>query len=534
MHGFFGSYGKAVNWDLSELQDKSLVERTHEDKSFHLKQLTLPKFLSSKYFADTDDCFLAVEGVLFEAESPEKCIANYRSGQLTFWDSWRGSFCGVLYDKREDRLILFNDHIGSKMLFYKQTTDGLVFASDLFILAHSTGTLQSDKTFIRDMLSDGFTLSEHTFIEGIHKLTAGKYLCYSKSQQLTVSDYHRFSNTPFLYDDAAMVHETDKLFRQAVERVIRKNEEEGLQHFFPLSGGLDSRMAQFVAHQFATQPITNFTYSQSGHYDHLLPKEISSYLGNTWQFMPLDGGSYLTDIDRVVRLTEGLVNYMGPIEIVAFATRQDWQHKGVVLTGVNGDNILATETDSKHEMDRIYGLGFNGNSLGSPLVLQHYTESYSPYTDVDLLDYVLHIPTDKRRNYAFYDRWIQTCYPQAAQWHHKYEQIGHRHKMVTIAGRNIRMREVPVRLLMTTLKRLHIYNAYKLKKGESMNPYDDWLNEKPDILREINNYYSTHRHLLNGIAPLSTCDEIMRMSTMLEKGKVLTILSNIKAFADNG
>ena len=62
---------------------------------------------------------------------------------------------------------------------------------------------------------------------------------------------------------------------------------------------------------------------------------------------------------------------MGPIEIATFIRKHDWEKVGVVLTGVNGDNILATETDNAHEMARIYEVGFNGNSLGSPLVLQH-------------------------------------------------------------------------------------------------------------------------------------------------------------------
>ena len=96
MHVFFGSYKAKVTWDLSSFDDKSFVKRTHSEGDFQLTQVTLPKFLNDKYFAEIDDCFLATEGVLFEADKPEEAIARYRNGETTFWNSWRGSFAGVL------------------------------------------------------------------------------------------------------------------------------------------------------------------------------------------------------------------------------------------------------------------------------------------------------------------------------------------------------------------------------------------------------------------------------------------------------
>lgn len=531
MHGFFGSYKAKVTWDLSSFDDKSFVKRTHTNGDFQLTQVTLPKFLNDKYFADVDECFIATEGVLFEADKPEKAIARYRNGETTFWNSWRGSFAGVLFDCKTDTLLLFNDHIGSKMLFYAQTKDSFVFASDLLLLAKTIGATDYDKQFIDVILDKGYASDSRTIMTSIRRLTAGQCLRICGST-LHITNYHRFDNTPGTYDEAKMLSETDRLFRQAVERVVRKNEQEDLQQFYPLSGGLDSRMTQWVAHQITTKPIVNYTYSQSGHYDHLLPKEISKAIGNEWKFMPLDGGSYLTQIDDIAHATEWLVNYNGPAEIYAFSSQQDWENKGIVLTGVNGDNILAVITDSSHEMDLLYSLSFAGNGLGSPLVLQHYTESYSPFCDVDFLNYVLHIPTIKRRNYYFYDKWILAYYPEAAQWHHKHELIGHRQRMVTIAGRNMPLHDVPKRLLLTTLKRLHIYNGYRIDE-DSMNPYDRWAKENPRILEQMEAYYAEHKNQLKDKALSSICENKMRMGTIMEKCKVLTILSAFKAFADN-
>lgn len=487
----------------------------------------MSKFEPVKY--EAEGCRLEVFGMLLEADSPAEAIARYRQGEIAFWNSWRGSFCGTLHDEKQNITLLFNDHIGSKMLFYAQTEDGVVWSRDLRELSRQTGLHQPNETFIQAILEHGYTSNNNTIILGIHRLLAGQYL-HIRGKEAQLISYHRFANTPWPYNEAEMLAETDRLFRQAVERVIRKNECFGLQHYFPLSGGLDSRMCQIVARQLAKHPITNFTYSQTGHYDHVLPQEISNYLGNEWQFMPLNGGEYLTQIDAISAATQWLINYNGPAEIYAFVSRQDWTGKGVVLTGVNGDNILSVITDGSREIDLLYSLSFAGNGIGSPQVLQHYTESYSPFCDVDFLEYVLHIPNEKRRNYAFYDKWILTYYPEAAQWHHKHELIGHRHKTVTIAGRNMPLRDVPERLLLTTLKRLHIYDGYRIDE-DSMNPYDRWATENPLIIEKMEAYYTEHKHLLKDKDLSLVCAEKMRRGTIIEKCKVLTILSALKAFA---
>lgn len=481
----------------------------------------MSKFNPVKY--EAEGCRLEVYGVLLDADSPQNALRRYQQGELAFWDSWRGSFWGVLIDKKKDTTLLFNDHIGSQLVFYAQTEAGCLYGTDLKALSKAAGLHQPDESFIRAIIDKGYSNNNRTVYQDICRLLAGQYLCV-RGKTAELASYHRFTNTPHPYHEAEMLAQTDRLFRQAVQRVLKKNEQEGLAHFFPLSGGLDSRMCQIVAHQIARQPITNFTYSQTGHYDHLLPQEISRALGNEWQFFALDGGDYLTQVDPISSATQWLINYNGPAEIYAFASQQKWEDKGVVLTGVNGDNILSVITDSKHEIDLLYSLSFAGNGLGSPQVLQHYTESYSPFCDVDFLEYVLHIPAVKRRNYAFYDKWILTYYPEAAKWLHKHEQIGHRHIMVTIAGRNMFLRDVPKRILWSILKRLHIYDGYKIDE-DSMNPYDRWAKSNPNLLPALDDYFERHKEVLKELSMEEEIVQRYHAGNVIEKCAVLTILS---------
>lgn len=528
MHGFFGSYKAKVTWDLSSFDDKSFVKRTHSEGDFHLTQVTLPKFLNDKYFAEIDDCFLATEGVLFEADKPEEAIAQYRNGETTFWNSWRGSFAGVLYDSKTDTLLVFNDHIGSKMLFWYQKDKEFYLSSDLFELAHTAGLSRMSTSFMHRILAFGYSNNDATIVEGIHRLGAGQMLT-CQNGNVEVKQYYSFDNTPTHFNEQETLDETDRCFRQAIKRIIDKNEEYGLKQFYPLSGGLDSRMVQIVMRQLTSRPITNFTYSQTGHYDHLLPEKIADFLGNEWLFLPLDGGNYLTQIDAITQATQGLVNYNGPSEIYYCSTQFDWRDVGVVATGVNGDNIFSVETDYVHEIGRLYSLSFAGNGLGSPLVLQQHTETYSPFCDVDVLNYVLHIPLSKRWNYHFYDKWILRYYPDATQWDHKGEQIGHRRIVLPIMGRNIPLLDIPKRITFAILKRLHIYNGYQMEMGVSMNPYDSWMRSNPNLRKALYSYYEKNKHLLT---PYPSIQEkariIMREGRVYDQCAVLTILSAIR------
>ena len=67
-----------------------------------------------------------------------------------------------------------------------------------------------------------------------------------------------------------------------------------------------------------------------------------------------------------------------------------------------------------------------------------------------------------------------------------------------------------------------------------MNPYDDWAKNNPKLMNALNNYYAENKHRLNENLFANECDALMQNAPIMEKCKVLTILSALKAFADSG
>lgn len=519
MYGFRISIGKDVLWQIPKHEHTFVRQWSHND--IHITQWSLKKFEKDKLWIDLPDSFMAVEGVLFNRSDIETNLDLPIS-------KWRGSFACIRVNKAKNDIEIFNDQIGSHMLFWCQTKDNILVSSDIFELAQLSGFNTPNTSYMESILQRGYAVDDSTMIVGIRRVCAGQSLQISNGKTNIIS-YYRFNNQPLHPLNDETLAEANRLFRQAVQRVVSKNEEYGLRQFYPLSGGLDSRMVQIVARQLTKQPITNFTYSQTGHYDHLLPQQIAKFLGNEWTFLPLDGGNYLAEIDSITRATQALINYNGPSEIYYCSTQFDWSDVGVVATGVNGDNIFSVETDDKHEIERLYSLSFAGNGLGSPLVLQQYTETYSPFCDVDVLEYVLHIPLRERWNYKFYDQWILRYYPEATQWDHKGELIGHRRIVLPINGRNIPLRDLPKRLLFSLLKRLHIHDFYRLQEGASMTPYDSWIQNNPSLHETIEQYYNRNKDLLLPYPNIAhRAEQIMHESAFYAKCAVLTIISAIR------
>ena len=564
MYGLFGTIGEQVHWDFSGFKRLDLTHRELSEERFNVHQITLPKFLNDKYFYDNGECFIATEGVLFEADSPQKAIERYQQGDEFFWKDWRGSFCGVLYDRTKDVLLLFNDHIGSKMLFYATLPSGIVFGSDLYTIAKAIGSLPDNNAFAWQLLIYGYALRGDTIYSSIRRIEAGHFI-RREGDQVSYDIYHRFDNTPNTLSIEENIDRLNTAFRRAVERAVRKNEEYGYTHFLPLSAGLDSRMTNRVAHEIAATPIHNITYSQSGFYDETTPHQLAQYWHHQWHFTPLDGGECLKELDEVSRITCGLIHYSGAAETLYGLPDLAKKEAGVFLTGMVGDIIVGTAYTERNphqtyhmgdgaivhkwinemaenvelaDFDRLYDnreiyylyvRGFSCANLGSPLIHQAYGESFSPFCDVDVIETAYAAPLEQRWQNRMYDQWIKTYYPDMLQWlHNGIYKIGQRPKVISLFGRAIAWNQVPKRILWYILKKAHIRDYYKEEEGNSMNPEDSWFEKNESLSDWANLYVNANIGELSSFPRLYEIALALYKGTAMEKMQVLTLLACLR------
>ncbi|MGN1240139.1 MAG: asparagine synthase-related protein [Paludibacteraceae bacterium] len=578
MHGVFGTYHThIISYSFDALQT-NLMHREMDTPNCHLWHYTLPKFENDKVFVNTDECIFITEGVIlndkelleqYHHTSLVSLIPHlYQSLGETFFRVFRGSFCGVVYDIKQDLLLVYNDHIGDHLIFYAEAENGFCFSSDLQVLSNALRQikpLQHNKGFMYSLLTYGYSPLCETIYEGIWRIPAGKYLRITPNAHQLLT-FHRFKNLPNTLSEQENIEHMDSLFRNAVQRVIDKNKQYHFTNYLPLSAGLDSRMTNCVAHHLSHEPIHNVTYSQSDYYDELIPKQLADYWGNEMHFRALDGGNYLDNLDETVALTQGLVQYSGASQVLDSFARLPKEQIGIVMTGMLGDIIFGTAFTelnynqsyalgcgaySQYHIDRlqnyipsdfwkeypnreIYYLYVRGcycANLGSPLILQSLGESYSPFYDVDVLEFALSIPLKWRWDYHIYDKWILEKYPDMAQWKHNGNYtIGKRPKQVSLCGRSMERKDIPKRLTWYILKKMHIHDYYKEQVGASMNPEDFWFENNPYLQNFANTYFAENMPLLAPEPLLEADVRDLIHKNASQKMQSLTLLATLKHF----
>ena len=233
----------------------------------------------------------------------------------------------------------------------------------------------------------------------------------------------------------------DLLFRAAIKRAFDRDAEKAKTSLVSLSGGLDSRMTSWVAHEMGYTNQLNLCFAQQNSLDHTIAQNIAHDLEHTWHFMPLDGGDMLRDVDEVTQHTGGNVVYYGQAhtrrilqEIVA---KNSSTTLGMLHTGMLGDVVigsyLQTPNNPTHfsalsvasslrfsnqlvdhgfkpnygnlEHHKIMLRGLYGMNMGLMSVYA-VTESYSPFYDVDLFNFCLQLPVELRAQHKLYIHWI--------------------------------------------------------------------------------------------------------------------------------
>lgn len=127
---------------------------------------------------------LSLEGVLIDA---------YMVWGADFVDKLRGSFALGLYDKDNNTLYLYRDALGLRPLFYCQTKNSLVFASEIKgLFAHPDITPILDKEGLTELFGLGpARIPGSAIFKNIREVKPGQMVIYNQNT-LTEKPFHTF------------------------------------------------------------------------------------------------------------------------------------------------------------------------------------------------------------------------------------------------------------------------------------------------------------------------------------------------------
>lgn len=576
MPGFLAEIGTAVNTNFKS-ETRDLQIDNFFSKSYYIERRTIKKFINDKIFQEDDNYLIVIEGVIFnklklmndyKCNSWYQCVIQlYLNNSETFFDEFRGSFSGIFFDKKKDLWLIFNSHIGDKQVFYSKLGDKMIFGSEINFLTSYykqnslSYSLDQDGAYM--LLSYGYMFEDFTLFAEIKKLCPGNYIRLQHNN-FSIKQYYRIDNTPnYKKKKNDFIEDIDVVFRNSIKNQFDKDREYGYKHLASLSGGLDSRMVAWVAHDMGYKDQLNYTFSQSNYLDETIAKSISRDLNTEWIFKALDNGNFLKDIDIITSITSGNILFYGLAHQRSIYKDLNMSKFGMVHSGQLGDVVFGTMYSSLNQNEKfnigdgfysysnkllhklgsvnlkneyanqeIYGLysrGLNGANSGL-LMPQEYSETFSPFYDRDVLECALAIPVELRFNHAFYKKFIIKKYPKAAQY--KWER--HNSKItspkIILFNEEYYLATIPKRALTKLFALVGIKSIRGLNSTFHMNPVDYWYYTNNSLKKYFDNYYAENIENIYNLELKRDCMHLYLSGNTLEKIQVLSFLSAIKLY----
>lgn len=542
----------------------------HSDRSGKYLIIYNPfkKFEHDHFLCRKDDFLVGTDGVLLNSKEllggrdmsdlPEVLLGLGKDAAEGLPAFLRGPYCGFFCNFNEGKTIVFTNGAGDRPVYYYNSPSERIASSDLNMLItfckKNGKKLSIGKPAVFSILQYGFTVDTFTMAAEIKRVFPGACLVWD-SDGNSEHRYHKLDNEewPHLTEEEA-IDGLDRMFRQAVKRSFDKDEEYGYGHLADISGGMDSRMVNWVAHDLGYGNVVNICYGLPSCVDYNIASELSTDLGYDFLFFSLSNGKFLLDLDETVWKNFGTAIYCGPTGALKTIKALNTKNIGIRHNGNMGDTIfgayLTGKTHrppgdmsgcnySKHsyegvsidysryeneEIQKLYARYLLADTA-SHFLVRDKVVAYSPFMDIDFLDFFLHIPI-KYRSGKLYANWVSQKYPQAASYHYNSRvfRVTDNRKLAHLFSSGSR------KLLDIGQRALY---RMKLSRYEyrmvGMNPIEAILERNGEIKNYFDNYFMQSIDLFDSCPDIKTAlKKEYSQGNATEKTLVLTVMSFVK------
>jgi asparagine synthase (glutamine-hydrolysing) len=251
-----------------------------------------------------------------------------------------GAFAFALWDRRTQTLLLVNDHLGLRPIYFAEHAGVFRFASEVkVLLADPTFPRRLNRAAVADFFHYSYVMGDKTFFEDIRLLPPASVLRY-RDGHWQVSRYwdmpypeHYPHHPDRWYDD--LIHDA---FQSAVKRMVRPN----LRYGLSLSGGLDSRWIAACLADVEPKTLT-FTVGIPGSDDTPSATAVAARLGlanHYWEVSP----TFVAELgETFTYIADGMYNLFC-IEEFPLTVRVG-DYVDVSVGGFLGDCLLGHETN---------------------------------------------------------------------------------------------------------------------------------------------------------------------------------------------
>src|SRR5271163_1072711 len=271
----------------------------------------------------------------------------------------RGMFAFAIWNRNTKTLFIARDRLGIKPLYYKLTSDRLLFGSEIkALLAHGELRPEFNRAALPEFLAFGYLSGEESFYDGIAKLLPGHTMTIGPDGQPQIRQYWDLdtSKTHGSRDESYYVASYRELLEGAVNSHLMSDVPLGVF----LSGGVDSSAVAALMTKLRREPVETFSvgYTEQTYSELPFARTVSDHIKSRHHEVLVGEQEFFGALPHLIWHEDEPIVWPSSVSLY-FVARLARQRVTVVLTGEGADETLAGYTRyaftlTNAALDRVY------------------------------------------------------------------------------------------------------------------------------------------------------------------------------------
>jgi asparagine synthase (glutamine-hydrolysing) len=300
--------------------------------------------LADKY--EDSDYLISVSGVITDCVIEDESIEHvhkliirlYKQHEDDFFKYLDGTFFILFYDKKNESLLLCNNRHQTSNLYYHETDNGLMFSNSLLTISKLMDSRKVYMPSVLSFLSNGFTYSDKTQLDGVSKLLPAFRIKW-KNSAVTLNNHwnEELSFERRKFDDLEThLDRYEKTYQSVLKNYLDNLNPKSVGCL--LSGGHDTSFAVSQLSKVLKGPLKTFTitfpnwaFNEEEHAKAIAKKFNCEFTGIPFQSEDLD-----LIVEMISAVEEPVVGVALPLHVLS---KEASKHVDVIVGGDGGDTV---------------------------------------------------------------------------------------------------------------------------------------------------------------------------------------------------
>jgi asparagine synthase (glutamine-hydrolysing) len=271
----------------------------------------------------------------------------------------RGMFAFAIWNRNTKTLFIARDRLGIKPLYYKLTSERLLFGSEIkAVLAHGGVRPEFNRAALPEYLAFGYLSDEESFYDGILKLLPGRMMTIGPDGKAQIRQYWDLdtSRPHESRDESYYVQSYRELLEGAVQSHLMSDVPLGVF----LSGGVDSSAVAALMTKLRREPVETFSvgYTEQTYSELPFAHTVSDHIHSRHHEVLVSEQDFFGALPHLIWHEDEPIVWPSSVSLY-YVAQLARQRVTVVLTGEGSDETLAGYTRYawtllNSRMDRTY------------------------------------------------------------------------------------------------------------------------------------------------------------------------------------